>query len=196
MPNSKIRRRKPKLQTSPQVPTMPVSRKEFRQSKLRAFANHPASGLASLIASVVTIGTLIWQAFVQPEIVVSEVDATSPFAAPITITNRSFIFTMRDTHVRCGVEKISTSGGSGIYGIGFEFLAPRISIEPGTSANFQCKIAAIPPPNKLIAADIFVEAKYYTWRFPRNSEDAEFTWFTQSTPPRWIKGAFPGNIHP
>jgi hypothetical protein len=189
------RGRKQKLKVGQSLKTkIPKNTQErFPIRVLRLVATHWIAALISLVAAFFAIGASIWQIFVGPDLDISEAGAILPFAAPIKVTNQSAIFSLRDANVRCGVEKVVWSGGGGISGISFVFSQPKITIAPGESGNYQCRIANV-RSDTLESADIFVQLEYYTLLWHRVSAATEFNWFPGASPPRWVKGAFPSQM--
>ena len=187
----KPKKPKKRIEQLPKIEKIKEKREGFLLRFIKYCVTHWVAALIGLVAALIAVGTPIWQAFVDPDVNISEAGAILPFATPIQITNRSFIFTMYMTSLRCGVQNVSWRGGGGISGIGFSFPAVSTTIKPGKQANLQCRIDNA-RADTLDSADVFVGIEYYTFDWwHRLSDTTEFTWFAGSNPPQWIKGAFP-----
>jgi hypothetical protein len=189
---SRGRKPKKRIEQRPTIEKIKGKREGVLLRFVKYCVTHWVAALISLVAALIAVGTPVWQAFVDPDVGISEAGAILPFAAPIQITNR-FIFTMYKTSLRCVVKNVSWRGGSGgeISEIEFDIPAISTTIKPGKTANLQCRISSA-KADTLDSADVFVGIEYYTFGWwHRLSDTTEFTWFTGSNPPRWIKGAFP-----
>jgi hypothetical protein len=140
---------------------------------------------------MIAIVTPAWQALTEPEIDIGH-GANLPFAAPITVTNKSFLFEMRDAYLSCEFKAITWNGPVQMHGdFSIEFVANKIAIAPGKPRNFQCPMTNLPSAD-LISGDIFIRVKYHTLWKARVSDATQIVWFRGSTPPQWIKGGFAG----
>jgi hypothetical protein len=180
----KPRPRKPNRYPSPRQPQSPSRHEPKVWARIRG---HPIWWLLGTLTTFVPLVGFVWQAFVGPDIDISETGAISAFAAPIKVANRSFIFTMQGAHPRCRTGTIKTEHGTQMIGGLFVSTSP-IDIKPLDVANFQCRIVGGDP---IAEAQIFAAIEYKTlWR-TRLSDEIEFNWFTESSPPHWIKGSVP-----
>jgi hypothetical protein len=149
--------------------------------------------LISLIAALIAIGEPIHQAFVSPEISFeSGADTSAPLAAPFTVRNKSWLFTMDSAQMYCGIYKL-VGGSWGIQGI--TLVSGAASIAPGREGSFRCRLGTSQgniirfPTDEISEARLTLTMRYrILWIFPRASEAADFTWYTRASPPRWIRG--------
>jgi hypothetical protein len=193
MPESRGRKPKPKkpaaFQKRIQQPRPPQSPKT-RWERIR---DHPIPWTILLFAAVLAIATPVWQAFVAPDISIdARVDTSRPFAFPFIVTNESWLFTMGDTELNCGIYEIKLAGGGGIAEMTLKD-SRHATIRPGASGLFNCSINLEYAPGTgftLVRGHLTISVNYRMlgW-IPRRSPETEFTWIANGNPPHWIKGA-------
>jgi hypothetical protein len=182
-----------KQQSKPPAQThnQPPPQEQRPRSIGERIQNHPVVAVLTLIATLIALGAPLWQTLRGPALSLSDVDTTSPFAAPIVATNESWPFYMRHAHVNCGVENVKWEGGGGIENLSVDFANREQTLRPNKPAIFQCTIVNLNRV-KLLSADIMVSVSYQMFGFwNRRSDEMEITWFTSANPPRWIVGHLP-----
>ena len=91
MPESRGRRPKPKPRQIVPLRLRHQKPEEHRKTLWERIRDHPIIWGLGVVAALIAVGTPMYQAFLDPEIDVSELGATLPFAAPIKVTNQGFI---------------------------------------------------------------------------------------------------------
>ena len=149
---------------------------------------------AGMLATAIVLLGVVYDAFRSPEISIgSDVAASSPFSVPFNVKNVSWLFTMSDAQMRCGLDEVVVPPEMRFKN---SFLiSPKATIKPGHEGAFRCSIGDEQynllriTPFSLKSAHMFLSMHYWIlWLIPRGSEPVEFTWDTRASPPRWIWG--------
>ncbi|NIJ50454.1 hypothetical protein FHS84_003850 [Rhizomicrobium electricum] len=208
MAKNKKRRQSPKGSHRPRRPQQspsPLQKQsltDIQESFWLRIQKHPLGWLLGSIATLTTLCGFVWQALIGPDIDVPIAESVSPFAAPIAVSNRSYMFEMSETHILCGLGTVSlTNRKRGnphsvtavITGIQLQFAKAIENIAPSDVGNFQCSAIGI-GEGGISEANIFVTVEYRTLGFKRTSRTQEITWCKSCAPPRWVKGQFPHQI--
>ncbi len=181
----------PKVKRPP--PRQPLPREVIQLKHLKGLweriRDHPVPWSLSVVAALIGIGTFAWQVLNEPEINVSSSGENLPFLVPITVTNKSFLFSMYSARVSCYVKRATFDSGGEIERSRFVPIG-AITIKPEQTANFQCPVTNL-PSSRLSSGEMTAQVIYKTlWWWARTSEETEITWFISSIPPRWIRGGF------
>lgn len=157
---------------------------------IKRISEHPVMLLLGMLATIAVVFGLVHDALRAPEISADPiVDASQPFAFPFSIKNESWIFDMRDTGIRCGIDKIVLPNGAVI--LGPTMLDPRrVTIPPGGTGTFTCLIRTNGPAPSFAEGRALISVGYRTlWLFSRVSPETEFNWYTGGSPAHWVKGS-------
>jgi hypothetical protein len=172
---------KPRKEQFPQSP-------KTRWERIR---DHPIPWVLALIAALIAIGGFLQQLLVSPEIsALPDVDVSAPFILPFSVRNNSLFFEMKGAQLYCGVDRVIFDNDSGL--ISLSLVSNKIAIAPLTEGNFRCLIGKNGlvdfGPRRLKEGHIFLSVHYATLGISRMSPEVEFTWYTETNPPRWVRG--------
>jgi hypothetical protein len=149
-------------------------------------------GSVSFIASVYQLwGGPPWPT--SPVVDSGGPDASSAFAVPFIVKNKSAFFNMNGANVTCSLVKVATEAGSTYSDFGLKTIGGN-SIGALEERPYKCVFpftgAGV---GKIVFAKINLRIQYSYWFFgqhPVDASDGPFTWDTTMSPPRWIKGEF------
>jgi len=196
MPKSRgTRRRQERQRQAPLQPQAPQSR---LAAFLRWLVATPLRRLefgVSLFVGLAAIAGAVLDAFRNPDIDSLGNDPKDPFTIPFVVRNNSYLFSMRDAEFLCIPYMVTGGNNNATYGEGWVEGAFTMTIEPGESVDFRCPIGTpTSGTNDVLmlpsikTAHIFVQVRYKTLWHERLSPKVEFTWYTATSSPRWIKG--------
>jgi len=149
-----------------------------------------------IVLTLVGVAGLALDAIREPSISFEgEADVSSPLSSPFTVTNKSSWFSMKNVIFICRIGSLKSKGGASVTN-GYLITDTIDNVEAGDDVSFRCRAGTgvngakefLKLPDNVISAHIFVRLQYRTLWFSRTSPEIEFTWFTEATPPRWIKG--------
>jgi len=180
MPIAKNRRKKVTSRI-PRAPPQALPTKP-RRTLVRTVLSTPAL-LLGFVAAAITIWESYFQTIPSIELVAS--DPQSAFAFPFAVRNESPFFAARDVEWTCRLVHVEDQAGNTFDNVALE-SGGTAEIEPRGIENYRCSIQFIADPIK--SASVTAEVHYKTLGIPRSTSHP-FTWFTDTTTPRWIDGA-------
>jgi hypothetical protein len=189
----------PNRQPAPKESTIQPAKTESSISSpsniLSKILYHPIVATIGLIASLLGIGTTVYDILRDPDISSDpNPDASQPFAFPFFVKNNSSWFPMKGAQMHCGIERIVMTGNRSLEGFSVVDTS-HATIGQGLIVNFRCVAAGAPGRNLVVAnpgdildANVSIFMKYTMLGIPRTSTSTEFIWYARGTPPHWIKG--------
>jgi hypothetical protein len=140
--------------------------------------------VGSLAGIVQTIRQMVAEPVIEFE---SIADPSDPLSTPFAVKNGSWLFEMTNAQPICGFS--SLRAGNALI-MSLRFSAPVESIPRRETVSFRCRPSdTFPIPTRIDQARMDLTVRYTTfWFFKRESRPIDFTWYTKTNPPRWIRG--------
>lgn len=156
-----------------------------RQTAWERTRDHPIIWFLNVLAALLAIVLTTVDAFREPEILPSQAQIDSPFAARFSLHNPSIIFAMTDMRLNCVLLKVMRAEIPNLMNIPVDdgIIA---NIPAGKTIEYGCPIEKAIELDLVVQATIRIDAKFRVLGYERTTKSELFNWDISSR--QWIKG--------